>query len=104
MDFPYFKDFFIKQSGMNGEHKSKHITIFTYDDTSNQQIRNSIRNARVDLMQLFQRNDIKFIQTKQLYDNDKNEIQKFETFVNRIEDINKGSLVVSYPNNHRNLW
>ena len=89
---------------MNGEYKSKHITIFTYDDTSNQQIRNSIRNARVDLTQLFQRNDIRFIQTKQMYDNDKNEIQKFETFVNRIENINKGSLVVSYPNHHRNLW
>lgn len=39
-----------------------------------------------------------------MYDNDKNEIQKFETFVNRIENINKGSLVVSYPNHHRNLW
>lgn len=53
MDFPYFKDFFIKQSGMDGEYKSKHITIFTYDDASNQQIRNSIRNAQVDLTQLF---------------------------------------------------
>lgn len=36
MDFLYFKDFFIKQSGKIGEYKRKHITIFTYDDASNQ--------------------------------------------------------------------
>lgn len=41
------------------------------------QIRNSIRNAQVDLSQLFRRDDIKFIQTKLLYENDKNEEQKF---------------------------
>ena len=104
MDFPYFRDFFIKQSGMDGEYKSKHITVFTYDDTSNQQIRNSIRNAQVDLTQLFRRNDIKFIQTKQLYEQDKNEMLKFDLFIQRLDNLKRGSLIVSYPNPNKNMW
>lgn len=103
MDFPYFKDFFIKQSGMDGEYKSKHITIFTYDDASNQQIRNSIRNAQVDLTQLFRRNDIKFIQTKQLYANDKNEMQKFDSFVHRLNNIKASNFIATMPNMNRNM-
>ncbi len=104
MDFPYFKDFFIKQSGMAGEYKRKHITIFTYDDASNQQIRNSIRNAQVDLTQLFRRNDINIIQTKQLYANDNIEKQKFETFCKRLKNIKASKTIVTMPNVHRNMW
>ena len=106
MDFPYFKDFFIKQSGMGGEYKSKHITIFTYDDDSNQQIRNSIRNAQVDLTQLFRRNNISIIQTKQMYYDDRNELQKFEVFTERLNDIKASRMVVTMPNpnRHRNMW
>ena len=104
MDFPYFKDFFIKQSGMDGEYKSKHITIITYDDASNQQIRNSIRNAQVDLTQLFKRNDIKFIQTKQLYEKDKNEMHKFDLFVQRLSNIKASKSIVTMPIINRNMW
>lgn len=104
MDFPYFKDFFIKQSGMAGEYKRKHITIFTYDDASNQQIRNSIRNAQVDLTQLFRRNDINIIQTKQLYDNDSNELQKLELFTKRLNNLNASKVIVAMPNRRRNTW
>lgn len=106
MDFPYFKDFFIKQSGMDGEYKRKHITIFTYDDDSNQQIRNSIRKAQVDLTQLFRRNDIQFIQTKQLYNDDKNEMQKIVSFVNRLNNIKESRPIVPMPNSKvfRNMW
>ncbi|MCW4087510.1 bacteriophage abortive infection AbiH family protein [Segatella copri] len=106
MDFPYFKDFFIKQSGMGGEYKSKHITIFIYDDDSNQQIRNSIRNAQVDLTQLFRRNNISIIQTKQMYYDDRNELQKFEVFTERLNDIKASRMIVTMPNpnRHRNMW
>ena len=104
MDFPYFKDFFVKQSGMVGEYKRKHITIFTYDDASNQQIRNSIRNAQVDLTQLFRRNDINIIQTKQLYDDDRYELQKFESFAKRINDIKASKMIVAMPNGRMNAW
>lgn len=103
MDFPYFRDFFIKQSGMDGEYKSKHITIFTYDDASNQQIRNSIRNAQVDLTQLFRRNDIKFIQTKELYAKDKNEMLKFNAFINRLNEIASQSIAFM-PNINGHSW
>ena len=103
MDFPYFRDFFIKQSGMDGEYKSKHITIFTYDDASNQQIRNSIRNAQVDLTQLFRRNDIKFIQTKELYVKDKNEMLKFNAFINRLNEIASQSIAFM-PNINGHSW
>lgn len=104
MDFPYFKDFFIRQSGMDGEYKRKHITIFTYDDDSNQQIRNSIRNAQVDLTQLFRRNDIEIIQTRQLYDKDRNELSKFENFTKRLDNIVKGKTIMTMPNINRNRW
>lgn len=104
MDSLYFKDSFIKQSGKIGEYKRKHITIFTYDDASNQQIRNSIRNAQVDLSQLFRRNDIKFIQTKLLYENDKNEEQKFESFVSRLKAIQDGIIVMPFPKQRSNTW
>lgn len=103
MDFPYFRDFFIKQSGMDGEYKSKHITIFTYDDASNQQIRNSIRNAQVDLTQLFRRNDIKFIQTKELYAKDNNEMLKFNAFINRLNEIASQSIAFM-PNINGHSW
>ena len=86
MDFPYFKNFFVKQSGMNGECKRKNITIFTYDENSDMQIRDSIRGAQVDVTQLFHRNDINFIQTKQLYDEDEIEVGKFKAFIDRIRN------------------
>lgn len=104
MDFPYFTDFFIKQSGMGGEYKSKHITIFTYDDDSNQQIRNSIRNAQVDLTQLFNKNKIQIIQTKQMYDHDSIELQKFETFTKRMEYLKKCDAIITRPIANRSMW
>lgn len=106
MDFPYFKDFFIKQSGMAGEYRRKHITIFTYDDVSNQQIRNSIRNAQVDLTQLFRRNDINIIQTKQLYGNDSIELQKFEAFSKRLNAIrtNNSIAIMPIPKGNGHIW
>lgn len=68
------------------------------------QIRNSIRNAQVDLSQLFRRNDIKFIQTKLLYENDKNEEQKFESFVSRLKAIQDEIIVMPFPKQRSNTW
>lgn len=94
MDFPYFKDFFIKQSGMAGDYKRKNITIFTYNDDSDIQIRNSIRRAKVDLTQLFRRNNIQFIQTKRLYDEDAVEVEKYNAFVKRMRNDGVGTVIV----------
>ena len=68
------------------------------------QIRNSIRNAQVDLSQLFRRNDIKFIQTKLLYENDKNEKQKFESFASQLKAIQDEKIVMSFPKPRLNTW
>ena len=48
------------------------------------QIRDSIRGAQVDVTQLFHRNDINFIQTKQLYAKDEIEEEKFQAFIKKI--------------------
>lgn len=95
MDFPYFKDFFIKQSGMDGDYKRKSITIFTFDDDSDIQIRNSIRRAMVDLTQLFRRNSIQFIQTKRLYDYDEVEMDKFNAFIAKMNS-DRGIITVNH--------
>lgn len=95
MDFPYFKDFFIKQSGMDGDYKRKSITIFTFDDDSDIQIRNSIRRAMVDLTQLFRRNNIQFIQTKRLYDYDEVEMDKFNAFIAKMNS-DRGIITVNH--------
>lgn len=104
MDFPYFKDFFIKQSGMDGEYKRKKITVFTYDDNSDMQIRNSIRRAQVDLTQLFRRNDIYFIQTKKIYDNDEVEKEKYDTAMKSIRNSKNAYIVNSIHSNNPFSW
>lgn len=57
MDFDYFRDFFLKQAGEKGDFKKKRITIFTYDENSDSQIRNSIRKIGINPRQLFNRNE-----------------------------------------------
>lgn len=104
MDFPYFKDFFIKQSDMDGEYKRKKITVFTYDDNSDMQIRNSIRRAQVDLTQLFRRNDIYFIQTKKIYDNDEVEKEKYDTAMKSIRNSKNAYIVNSIHSNNPFSW
>lgn len=104
MDFPYFKDFFIKQSIPSDGFKRKHITIFTYDDDSSMQIKNSIRNAGVDLSQLFSRNTLNIIQTKQLYENDTNELAKYNAFQNRMEALRSSGTIITMQRRNNNLW
>ena len=62
--------------------KRKTITIFTYDNNADQQIRNNFRNAGISLRELMARNNLTFIETERVYfgddfENDKlNEIMK----------------------------
>ena len=77
MDFPYFKDFFKKQERATGESKRKYITIFTYDNDSDQQIRNNFREAGINLRDLMQRNNMTFIETKPLNEGDGFELRKW---------------------------
>lgn len=70
------KIFFMKQSHPNDDFKRKIITIFTYDDNSDQQIRSNFRNAGISLRELMARNNITFIETKRVYDGDNYENDK----------------------------
>lgn len=77
MDFPYFKEFFKKQEGAIGESKRKYITIFTYDNDSEQQIKNNFRESGINLRDLMQRNNMTFIETKPLNTGDGFELRKW---------------------------
>ena len=83
MDFDYFRDFFLKQAGEKGDFKKKRITIFTYDENSDSQIRNSIRKIGINPRQLFNRNELCFIHTKLLSDGDNLERNRYNDFIDR---------------------
>lgn len=80
MDFPYFKDFFLKQSHTSADFKKKHITIFTYDDDSDIQLRDNFRSAGINPRDLMQRNKLLFIQTSRLVKGDRFEQEKYKSF------------------------
>ena len=86
MDFPYFKDFFLKQSHTAADFKKKHITIFTYDDGSDRQIRDNFRAAGINPRDLMQRNKVIFIQTSKLVKDDRYEQEKYKSFKEHLGD------------------
>lgn len=89
MDFPYFKEFFVKQSKPAEESKRKYITIFTYDNDSDQQIRNNFREAGIDLRDLMQRNNMTFIETKSLSIGDNFELKKWNELISHLKEDSK---------------
>lgn len=89
MDFSYFKDFFMKQTGMSGEVNRKYITIFTYDEDSDEQIRNNFREAGVNLRDLMQRNNLTFIETKLLNHGDGTEQGKWNELLEHLKKDSK---------------
>lgn len=86
MDFDYFRDFFLKQPGEKGDFKKKRITIFTYDENSDSQIRNSIRKIGINPRQLFNRNELCFIHTKLLSDGDNLERNRYNDFIKHLNE------------------
>lgn len=86
MDFDYFRDFFLKQAGEKGDFKKKRITIFTYDENSDSQIRNSIRKIGINPRQLFNRNELCFIHTKLLSDGDNLERNRYNDFIKYLNE------------------
>lgn len=86
MDFDYFREFFLKQAGEKGDFKKKRITIFTYDENSDSQIRNSIRKIGINPRQLFNRNELCFIHTKLLSDGDNLEQNRYDDFIKHLHE------------------
>jgi hypothetical protein len=89
MDFPYFKDFFKKQSQPSKDFKRKKITIFTYDLASEEKIRDNFREEGINLRELMSRNDLTFIETKLLNVGDEHEEYKFDGFLAHLEEDSK---------------
>lgn len=89
MDFPYFKDFFMKQASSSEDIKRKYITIFTYDEASDEQIRNNFREAGVNLRDLMQRNNLTFIETKLLNLGDGAEQRKWNELMEHLKKDSK---------------
>lgn len=79
MDFPYFKDFFERLVGLSRElHKKKNVTIITYDMESEMQIKDNFRRNGVDVRSLFNKVDLEFILTKEIYKGNEVELKKLE--------------------------
>lgn len=89
MDFPYFKDFFKKQSLPSKDFMRKKITIFTYDLDSEEKIRDNFREEDIGLRELMSRNDMTFIETKLLNEGDEHEESKFDLFLAHLEEDSK---------------
>ena len=86
MDFPYFKDFFKKQSQPSRDFKRKRITIFTYDINSEEKIRDNFREEGISLRELMSRNDLTFLETKLLNEGDEHEVGKFDNFLAHLQE------------------
>lgn len=91
MDFPYFNDFFLKQSQPSVGIKRKRITIFTYDGESEENIRQNFREKGINLRDLFSRNDLTIIETKLLDEGDEHEEEKFDMFLSHLEEDSKNT-------------
>lgn len=89
MDFPYFKDFFVKQSQPSKEFVRKKVTIFTYDEYSEERIRCNIREEGINLRDLMSRNNIVFIETKLIEEGDEHEEEKFDLFLSNLSENSK---------------
>ena len=89
MDFPYFKDFFVKQSQSSQNFKRKIITIFTYDNESEEKIRDNFREEGINTRDLMSRNELTIIETKLLNEGDEHEEKKFGTFLSHLQEDSK---------------
>lgn len=89
MDFPYFKDFFTKQSQPSESKNRKKITIFTYDGESEECIRHNFREEGINPRDLMSRNDLVIIETKLLEEGDEHEEEKFDMFLTHLEEDSK---------------
>lgn len=86
MDFPYFKDYFLKIATLPiAQTVYKHITIITYDEQSAMQIKDNFRRNGIDVRNLFNKVSLEFIMTNGIYNGSEGEIDKFESLKKKLE-------------------
>ena len=83
MDFCYFREFFRGASA--SPNPIRHLTIITYDDQSERDIKDNIRNQEISVTDLYSNLwTFEFIHTSKVYAGDKDEIQKWENMMQRL--------------------
>ncbi len=83
MDFCYFKEFFRVVSA--SPNPIRHLTIITYDNESERNIKDNIRNQGISVTDLY--NNLwtyDFIHTSKLYANDEEETKRWNGMIERI--------------------
>lgn len=83
MDFCYFKEFFRVASA--SPNPIRHLTIITYDEESERNIKDNIRNQGISVTDLY--NNLwtfEFIHTGKIYANDEEEIRKWNGMLQRL--------------------
>ena len=83
MDFGYFKEFFKVASA--SPVPIRHLTIITYDDESERNIKDNIRNQGISVSDLYSNLwTFDIIKTSKLYDNNAEEGKKWSEFLERL--------------------
>ncbi len=68
MDFPYFKEYFMRLMDMPIiHHRKRHVTIITYDEFSAMQIKDNFRANGIDVRGLYNKVALEFILTNGIY-------------------------------------
>ena len=85
MDFPYFKDYFLRLENMPIiHHRKRHVTIITYDEFSAMQIKDNFRANGIDVRGLYNKVALEFILTKGIYNDNRAEKEKLNELL-RVE-------------------
>ena len=83
MDFCYFKEFFKVASA--SPNPIRHLTIITYDDESERNIKDNIRNQGISVSDLYSNLwTFDFIHTKKIYSGIKEDEEKWNGMMNRL--------------------
>lgn len=83
MDFGYFREYFKAASA--SPNPIRHLTIITYDEKSERDIKDNIRNQGISVTDLY--NNLwtfEFIHTKKVYEKDETELKKWNTLILRL--------------------
>ena len=84
MDFCYFREYLKVAS--SSSQKKRYLTIFTYDEQSERDIKNNMRNQGISVSDLYNNLEgFTFIHTQKLYTGDEEESFKFEELELRLK-------------------
>lgn len=83
MDFCYFREFFKDASA--ALKPIRHLSIITYDETSERNIKDNIQNQGISVSDLYSNLwTFDFIHTKNVYDRKKEDVEKWNNMIDRL--------------------